>query len=303
MRLPNLIVAGAGKCGSTAFYTWLDAHPEVCGSIPKEPCYFIDLNTPFFHPEANYHKHGLEGYASFFQHCSPQTKIWFEASPQYYFQKTALDFFATCQPQPHVIFLLRKPSKRIFSNFSFVQNNKSLLAKDVSFAQFVDLLLEDKVEQIKDRVYHERPFFVLDNLLVHSRYYDYLARWAERFPPNRINILIFEQMIAEPRATLRSLASDLGIDPDFYNQFDFPKENRTLTIKNSWIHRNIRKVYPYLPASPLRSALKSFYLKAQTKNTSPPTPEPESMRRLDDYFVPYNRQLAQAFDLNLDCWQ
>ena len=267
----------------------------------------MDANKPHINPKSNYHAHGLEDYASFFKHCSPQAKVFLEYTTHYLYQETALDFFAACQPQPDIIFILRQPSKRIFSSFSFAQNNQTTLDKDISFAQFVDLLLEGRVEQIKDRCYSEKSFFSRKNELLYSRYYHYLARWAERFPPDRIHILLFEQMIAEPRATLRSLASDLGINPNFYNRFDFPKKNQTVTIKNYWIHRNICKIRPYFrpyfPASPLRSALKSFYLKAQTKNTSPPTPDPESLRRLDDYFVPYNRQLAQAFDLNLDCWQ
>ena len=302
MRLPNLILAGAPKCGTTSLFSWLVAHPEVCGSSPKETFYFMDANHPLLNSMANYHHHGLERYASFFQDCFPQAKILLEGTTHYIYQQTALDFFAAAEPQPYIVFVLRKPSKQIFSSFSFTQNNLASLEKDISFAQFADLLLQGRVELIEDQFHSERSFLVLKNQLLYARYYDFIARWAERFTPNRLRIIVFEQMKADPRATLRCLASDLGIDPDFYNRFDFQKENQTVAIKNSFIHRNLLKIAPYLPASAFKAALKSFYFSVQSKNSYAPSPDPESLRRLDDYFVPYNRQLAEVFDLNLDCW-
>lgn len=302
MRLPNVILAGVPKCGTSSLFSWLVAHPEVCGSSPKETFYFMDANNPLLNSTANYHHYGLDRYASFFQDCSPQAKILLEATTHYIYQETALDFFAACQPQPYIVFVLRKPSEQIFSSFSYTQNNLARLEKDISFGQFADLLLQGKVEQLEDRCHSKQSFFVLKNQLLYGRYYDFIARWVERFPPDRLRILLFEQMKTDPRATLRCLARDLGIDPDFYNRFDFQKKNKTVAIKNSFIHRKLLKVAPYLPAGAFKAALKSFYFSMQLKNSSAPSPDPKSLRRLDDYFVPYNRQLAQVFDLNLDCW-
>lgn len=305
MRLPNLIVAGAPKCGTSSLFSWLAAHPEVCGSYPKEPYYFMDVDTPLFHPEANYDYHGLNRYASFFRHCSPQAKVLLEATPHYMYQESALNFFASLNPQPQIIFVLRKPSRQIFSYFSFLQNNETLLDKNLSFAQFTDLLLQGRVEQIKHQFYSERSFFPLKNALLYGRYYDFLVRWTERFAADRLRIVLFEQMIAEPCATLRYLANELGIFPDFYNEFDFPQDNQTVgrEIKNEFIHRYVIKIARYLPRNTFRNFLRSFYFSKQTKDTSAPNPDTESLHRLDDYFVPYNQQLAQAFDLNLDCWR
>lgn len=302
MRLPNLILAGAPKCGTSSLFSWLVAHPEVCGSSPKETFYFMDANNPLLNSMGNYHDRNMDRYASFFQDCPPQTKILLEGTTHYIYQETALNFFAAADPQPYIVFVLRKPSEQIFSSFSYTQNNLARLEKDISFAQFADLLLQDRVELIKDRCHSEQSFFVLKNQLLYGKYYDFIARWAERFAPDRLRIIVFEQMKADPRTTLRCLASDLGIDSDFYNRFDFHKKNQTVAIQNSFIHRNLRKVAPYLPTGAFKAALKSFYFSVQLKNSSAPSPDPESLRRLDDYFVPYNRQLAEVFNLNLDCW-
>ena len=261
----------------------------------------MDADNPLLNV-ANYHHHGLDRYTSFFQDCSPQTKILLEATTHYIYQETALDFFAACQPQPYIVFVLRKPSEQIFSSFSYTQNNLARLEKDISFAQFADLLLQGEVEQIENRFHSKQSFFVLKNQLLYGQYYDFIARWAERFPPDRLRILLLDQIKTDPSATLRCLAKDLGIDPDFYNRFDFQKKNETVAIKNSFIHRNLLKVAPYLPAGAFKAALKPFYFNMQSKNSSAPKPDSQSLRRLDDYFVPYNRQLAQVFDLNLDSW-
>ncbi|MGL6342534.1 MAG: sulfotransferase, partial [Waterburya sp.] len=66
MKLPNLIIAGAPKAGSSSLFHWIAAHPEVYGAPCKETFYFIDRDSSLFRPEANYNLHGLDLYESFF---------------------------------------------------------------------------------------------------------------------------------------------------------------------------------------------------------------------------------------------
>src|SRR5881394_1202704 len=66
--LPNAVIGGAPKCGTSSAFTWLLQHPQVCGSKPKETCYLLDADDPLCQPDANWHTHGLEGYAAYFRH-------------------------------------------------------------------------------------------------------------------------------------------------------------------------------------------------------------------------------------------
>ena len=43
--LPNLFLAGFPKAGTTSLFSWLAAHPEVCGARPKEPGHFLPLRS------------------------------------------------------------------------------------------------------------------------------------------------------------------------------------------------------------------------------------------------------------------
>lgn len=302
MKLPNLIIAGAPKAGSSSLFHWLAAHPEVYGAPCKETFYFIDRDSSLLRPEANYNLHGLDKYASFFPNCPEEAKVVLEATPHYIYQQTALDFFAACEVQPHVVFLLRKPAKRVFSSFSFVQNNLARLDSNLTFEQVTDLMLDETGELAKQLDYAPDSFFYewLNTQLPNNCYYNFIQPWAERFPKEKIHIFLFEDMVKNPQITLIKLAQDLGIDADFYQDFYFEKRTKTVAIKNRFLHQFLMKLTPVLGTSRVRELLKSIYFKF---NTNPPQPaKEESLERLENYFKPHNKRLAEAFKLDLEPW-
>ena len=303
MRLPNLIIAGVPKAGSTSLYYWLAAHPEVYSASCKETFYFIDRDSSLLRPEANYNLHGLERYESFFPDCPEDIKIVLEATPHYIYQQTALNFFANCNPQPHVVFLLRKPSQRIFSSFSFVQNNLALLDSKLTFEQVTDLLLDETGSLIKNLNYpqDDNIYQWLDVQLEKGYYYKQIAPWLELFPSEKIHIILFEEMIANPQKTLIDLAQNIAIDPNFYRDFYFEKRGRTIAIKNRFMHKLLLNIARVMGTSKYRDLLKSLYFKLNT--SQPQKAKSQSLERLDNYFEPYNQKLSEALDLDLSIWK
>ncbi|MBE9013788.1 sulfotransferase domain-containing protein [Pseudanabaenaceae cyanobacterium LEGE 13415] len=301
VQLPNLVLAGAPKCGTSSLFNWLAAHPEVCGSAPKETFYFMDESHPLSRSEANYHTHGLTRYQFFEHHAS--AKFFVDATTHYIYQETALNFFAACDPQPYIIFVLRKPSDRIFSSFSYTQNNLARLDQSISFDTFTNLLLQNSIEQIKHLFRSEQSYFVLRHDLLYSQYYDFLIRWKKSLPPNRLKIVLFEEMKANPKAIVTEIAEELGIDPDFYDRFNFQQKNQTVSIRNSWLHRNLRRIAPSLPNTALKTMLKSFYFSTQKHHSTEQSKQSQALEKLDQYFQPHNQKLEQAFHLDLSCWQ
>lgn len=65
--LPNLVITGFPKCGTTSLFTWLADHPQVTGSTVKETNFFVDPGTHSFRSHANFRDHGLAGYKAYFQ--------------------------------------------------------------------------------------------------------------------------------------------------------------------------------------------------------------------------------------------
>lgn len=311
MNLPNLIIAGAPKAGSSSLFHWLNAHPEVYGTPFKETFYFIDEDSSLFQEQANFNVHGLDKYASFFPNCPNDAKVILEATPHYIYQKTALDFFAKCETQPHVVFILRKPSKRLFSSFNFAQNYLDSLDRSLTFENVTNLLLDETGKLVQDLEYPADSFFYvwLKDQLPNNCYYNFIAPWVKSFPQEKIHIILFEEMVSNPRKILIRLANNLGIDSDFYNEFSFEKRNSTVSIKNKYLHKSITKFAYFLQSTGIKTILdkykimkliKSSYIKINSSRTRPaPT---EALNRLDDYFRPHNQKLAEVFDLDLSPW-
>ncbi len=77
-QLPNFIIGGTLKAGTTSVYTYLNSHPHICGSSTKE--------TRFFNKKYTDNKPiDIKTYSSYFNKCLSvnEQKIVFEASPQY----------------------------------------------------------------------------------------------------------------------------------------------------------------------------------------------------------------------------
>ena len=102
MALPNTIIAGAPKSGSSSLYWWLSSHPEVCASKTKETHYFDDAVYPRFNASANYIEHGLGRYEQFFEHCTQEAKVIMEATPIYLYQENALQQLSSLEPKPKI---------------------------------------------------------------------------------------------------------------------------------------------------------------------------------------------------------
>ena len=302
MKLPNLIVAGTPKCGTTSFYSWLEAHPQVNGSQPKETHYFIDQNDPFLNSKFNFHSDGLNHYFSFFN-ASTDSKVFFEADPQYIYQETALNFFSACEPQPYIVFLLRKPSSQIFSNFSVFQNQAGLISKNISFGNYVDLLLDNNVKKIQKYIYSQRAFYVLDNLLKRNRYSNYLKLWKKRFDPDKIIVILFEEFVSNPYPFFNEISIKLNIDPAFYKHYNFNNARKTKQYKYLWLQRNL--VNPFLsqvPEGKIRNRIRALYRTLQTSDIPSSKPDPKILHRLDKYFHPFNQELRNYFNLDLSSW-
>src|SRR6185295_15674771 len=241
MTLPNLVIAGAPKCGTSSLFSWLAAHPEVCGSIVKETFYLMDEGHPLRRKNANYREQGLNGYESFFRKCSPHHRVVFEATTHYLYQQTALEVLSRLDPMPQIVFLLRKPSERVYSSFQYSKNNLANVHRDLSFAQFISEVMS-RPDSALISEYAGDGAFVLQRDIEYSRYIEHISRWIERFGRERIQTYLFEDMKRDPRAFMRTLARRLGIAVEFYDQYDFPVRNETMAVRNTALHRRIKKL-------------------------------------------------------------
>ena len=304
MNLPNLVIGGAPKCGTSSLFAWLADHPEACGSTVKETFYLMDKGHPLARPGANYHDHGLTGYETYFRNCSSQHRIRFEATTHYLYQQTAIDVLSQLKPAPQIIFILRKPSERVYSSFQYSKNNLANVNRGLSFARFVDAS-QNSTDGPLLAQQGGASAYVLKRDVGYSRYIEYLSRWTASFGADRIHIFLFEDMKRDPRGFMQTLAARIGIEPRFYDAYDFAVKNETVSIRNSSLHRRARKLNGAIPRGRVKKLLKNVYLKAQANpNGNGKSPEDrEALLRLDRDFAPFNQRLAKELGIDVSAWE
>jgi len=182
-RLPNLIVVGVQKCGTTALHHYLRRHPAVAMSRPKELDFFIE--------ERNWAR-GLEWYAA---HFDPSAPVRGESSPNY----TAVRRFPGVVPRmqrvvpaARIVFMVRDPVDRLISHwvhrFTYGRERRAL------------------EQVVQDDTYLER-----------SQYATQLRPYLEVFPRDRILILEMTELRQRRRETLRRVFEFAGVDTEFWS--------------------------------------------------------------------------------------
>jgi Sulfotransferase domain len=181
--LPNLVVIGAQKCGTSGLHYYLSLHPEIAMSTPKE------LN--FFIAERNWDR-GVDWYA---RHFDPDARVRGESSPNY----TAYPHHAgvpermhSLIPDARLIYLVRDPVERIAAHW--VHNYAKRREKG----------------DVAATIMHPNTTYV-----IRSQYYMQLRQFLNRFPAERILVLDQQDLRHRRAETLRKAFAFLGVDPEF----------------------------------------------------------------------------------------
>ena len=271
---PNLVVAGAPKCGTSSLFFWLAAHPEVASSREKETFFWApEVNR--FNARCNALEHGAEAYASLFAHTA-HAKVRFEATAPYIYYSTAWEGLASLPEKPTVLFILREPAARTQSQFLFETHRTGRVS-----GSFADYLKEP-------------------HILDHGHYVRYLRSWEEALGRENLVIWQFEQVMRDPQAAMKSLALRLGIDPEFYGSYDFAVRNETLAIRSKGLHRLGLRLQSMIPLA-VQDVLLPLYLKLN--GAGRPTADAAlkaETKALKPLFAESNAELAARYPESID---
>ena len=276
---PNLVVAGAPKCGTSSLYFWLAAHPEVAASREKETFFWApDVNR--FNARCNHIQHGPEAYASLFSHTAG-AKVRFEATAPYIYYSDAAKGLGALPEKPLVLFILREPAARTQSQYLFERHRTKRIN-----ATFADYLKDPQI-------------------LEHGHYVRYLTEWEAELGRDHLIIWQFEKVMRDPRSAMKSLAAQLGIDPGFYEDFDFAVRNETVAIRSKGLHKLGLRLQSMIPHA-VQDALLPIYLKLNGAGRPKASGELKAQTSaLKAEFAESNRELAKRFPefIDLDLWK
>ena len=244
--LPNVIIGGAPKCGTSSLYFWLSAHPEVYGSPKKETFFFAD-KVNRFNASANVHEHDLDQYQAFFKGGEDAT-VRFEATAHYLYEKVAREHFSNWAHKPKVIFLFREPSKQMYSHYKMERYR----------TKRIDMQLSEYIQrpQIND----------------HVNYAKHLRAWMDAMPEGQVRFWAFEDLMSRKEAVMKEIAEYVGVDPNFYDGFDFEHRNESVAIKSGALHQLGLKLQPLIPHA-LQRTLLPIYMKLNSDGRVQDAPE------------------------------
>jgi hypothetical protein len=223
MRLPNLIIAGVGKAGTTSLFSYLAQHPDICASRIKEANYF----TPLRHGEE---LEPLEAYAAHFSHCGREPYV-MEATPVYFYGGTRLiSALKNTLPDARVIVTLRDPSPRLWSYFRFMKTRLKI-EREVNLDEYLDRAFQLR-KRGSDRRREHNAYWAFSS----GFYSDYIADWFEAFGP-AFRVVFFEDLVENPRSVVKLLCDWLGIDQEPADRFNYSPENQTVLFRNRTFQR------------------------------------------------------------------
>jgi hypothetical protein len=280
--LPNLVIAGVGKAGTTSMFWYLSQHPDVCASRVKEIQYFTPLS------EGDGVLPPLEEYAGYFKQCAGE-RYRLEASPQYYHGgRVIVDAMKATLDRPRVIVMLRDPIDRLWSTFRFMKSRLADLPEDMTFEGYVAACR---------RVRDAREPFTQQNRLywtIQGGFYgEYLAPWVDGFGDD-FRVVFFEDMASAPERTTRETCEWLGLDDEAAAQITYEVQNRTIQYRSKVIQRlalAANKEGRLGSHRRLKEPLRKIYYAINRKPESDRMP-PATAAELHDLFAPGNADLA-----------
>lgn len=280
--LPNLVIAGVGKAGTTSLYWYLSQHPDVCAARVKELRYFVPAGEG--RPLSR-----REDYARHFEHCG-SARYRLEASPQYFHGgRLVAEAMRDTLDRPRVIVMLRAPVDRLWSTYRFMRSRMAHVAQDLGFDGYVDRCLE---------VHEQRAQLTPDNVhywtIRGSFYAEHLDPWVEVFGAD-LRIVFSEQLRATPAEVVGNLFDWLGIDRSAADRISYSVENETIAYRSGWLQRLALVINDerFLGSRRrLKEPLRRIYHKVNRRST-PEGMSPATRRRLDELFAPGNEALAR----------
>ncbi len=280
--LPNLIVGGPGRTGTTSLFLYLLHHPEICGSAKKETDYFLD--TVFHKPLSS-----IDSYAQFFANCKDRDyKYIMEATPAYFLGgRNIANIIKKVLGNFMVIFTLREPTDRFLSGYRYIQNNV-LYDKPVSIEEYLEHSMNTDLSRL--RAYEELSYAFLSE----GRYANHLKGWLDIIGKENMHIMFYEELISNQKETISDLFAWLGISADDIS-VDFPFTNKAVDLRFPMIQKIGIKINragePFFNKhQKLKNIIRDFYYLINERRDKQECPG-HVREYLENYYREPNREL------------
>lgn len=188
-RLPDYLIIGAMKAGTTSLATYLAAHPQAYLAHNKE-LYFFDRDQVW--------AKGVDWYASRFADAGNAVAVG-EASPSYMFHREAPKRMASVVPEARLLAILRNPVDRAYSHYWHLRFRSR---EPLPFAEAI--ALEGRRVELG---HHWEPHY-----LARGEYLPQLLRVLEHYPREQLHVVCLDDLQSTPVPTFQEACRFIGID-------------------------------------------------------------------------------------------
>jgi hypothetical protein len=232
--LPDFIIIGAQRAGTTSLFYYLRIHPDVRRPLSRDGSVFWPKELHFFD---EYYGRGLDWYRRFFPLAAERRVarmrgrdlVAGEATPYYLFHPAVPERVAASVPDVRLIALLRDPIERAYSHYQLMRRTGR---EKLSFADAIaveekrladmDLTGEEQAKNARgDRLHHHHRHRAY---MSRGLYADQLARWYAHFPREQLMVIRAEDFLSRPTEIYADVLQFLGLRE--WQPAEFTQRNR-----------------------------------------------------------------------------
>jgi predicted DCC family thiol-disulfide oxidoreductase YuxK len=282
-QLPNLVIAGVEKAGTTSLFSYLGQHPDICAPAKKELNFFASRKQP------DAALPPIEPYAEFFRHCRGE-RYRLEASPAYWYRgRRAIVPLRQLLDRPRIVLSLRDPVARAWSHFSYLKS-MGRLDRGLRFDDFVMDCERSSMHLVDER----RPD--QHTPLSIGLYGEYIVPWLEAFDDDELRVVFAEHLFENPAGSVERLCVWLGLAPALARSFVYEARNETLHPRSKALAKAAdalrRSKLPVLDRWPeARRVVRRLYATVNAGQSEEVFRE-EHRRRLEELYRESNAALA-----------
>jgi hypothetical protein len=291
--MPNFLVVGAAKSGTTSLYSYLNQHPDIFMPKWKELSFFIG---DAFGPIHKVKK--LEYYRKVFAKVQNQSAIG-EASTSYLYDFTAPKRIKDVLGTIKILIVLRNPVEMAYSLY-----HHQVRKEGETLKTFEDALEEEKYRYndvgFKKKCYgwHANYYYFYRGL-----YFEQVKRYLDAFGKDNVMIFLFEELTEEPVRIVQKAFRFLGVSDTFVPVIKVHNPaGGILNIPRFWEDAGLlQKTMSFVFS---KNMVKKIPLLLRNIGKKPPPPiKPTTAQGLSERFYSDICCLEQLIDKDLSAWK
>lgn len=286
--LPNTVLIGVQKAGTTALYNWISQHPDVFGEPAMK-------DFPFF-CDAGYFGKGEDWFAERFSKWSGEQIILHGYVHYLFFATETASRLKAFNPDLKVLAVLRNPAERAYS--AYLQARKTGHEPIASFDEAIDYELSGGLVDFKDVA--NRSY------IAHGKYSHSIETFNQFFDRKHFKIVLYDDLKGDPHAICADIFEFLSIATDFtatissLNEYGMPRSRLLQDMIKSGVRwQMLRELMPINMRIRTRQIIRAL----NTRKGEKPELDSGTWQRLDELYAGEISRLENLLGKDLSSWR